>query len=209
MLEGVKNYIFFVVDQENKGILGYAPSPSIANAVSKGLANSSVMLVPAFNIEKTILDSFNTNFKNNFKLVRNFYSPYSNATMMTSEGNVCEPRKEIQWSKHFDCVPITVSDEWLEKRKIAGARINKLKYIETIIERYLTRFKQFTADSIFYNYLGSQINLCDPDLDHYSSSIIEWAEISDLTPKAAYYHLKMQYESASITIFRANAIWNR
>ena len=46
MIEGLKNHIFLIVDQENKGLLDYTYSASVANAVIKGIYNSSVMLIP-------------------------------------------------------------------------------------------------------------------------------------------------------------------
>lgn len=209
MLEGTKNYLFLIIDQENKGMLGYSYSASVSNAVSKGLSNTSVMLIPAFYFDKLILDKFNQNFRNNFKLVRKFDNPFSNGLPMTSEGNVCETVKDINVNKVFQLDPLDVSEDWLEKRKLAALRINKLKILETMLDRFITRFKNFTADSVFYSFLDKELSKCDPENNYYTDSIKEWADIYDISIQAAFQELQMNYDSASVTMFRINAIWQK
>jgi len=209
MLEGLKYYIFFVIDQENKGVLGYTYSASVANAVSSGTINSSVMLVPAASFDKSIIENYNDNFKNNYKLVKKINSNYSNSKMMTSEGNVCELTRNLPDHKSFDLQPISVSDLWLAKRKLTVFKINKLKILETICDRYLTRLKNFTGDSFFYQYIGKQLDLSNVDTGVFSSGIKDWAEINNMADNEAYYDLKMRYDSAGISVLRINAVWNK
>lgn len=209
MLEGLKNYLFLIVDQENKGILGYTYSCSVANAVSNGILNSSVMLVPMATFDKSILESYGENFKNNYKLIRKYNQEYTNSKPMTSEGNVCDYSPNISKNKTFDLYPLVVSESWIEKRKLAAFRINKLKILETICDRYLTRFKTFTGDSFFFHYIGQQLDDCNLKQKTFSHSIIEWANIYNISPEEAYYDLKMKYDSAGISIMRINAVWNK
>lgn len=209
MLEGIKHYIFFIIDQENKGVLGYTHSASVANIAAKGVTNSSVMLIPAASFDKSILDSYNDNFKNNYKLVKQDTALYTNSKMMTSECNVCELSKELSNNKSFDLQALSVTNSWLEKRKTTAFRINKLKILETICDRYLTRFKSFTGDSFFYQYIGQQLENVDLKNNYFPASIIEWADISNITPTAAYYDLKMLYDSAGISVVRVNAVWKK
>lgn len=209
MIEGLKNYIFLIIDQENKGLLDYTYSASISNAVTKGISNSSVMLVPIANFDKSILENYSNNFRNNYKLVRKDITVHTNSKMMTSECNVCEITKDIASNKTFDLHPLSVSDTWIEKRKLTAFRVSKLKILETTCDRYLTRFKTFTGDSFFQQYIGKQLDISDVENEKFSPAIIEWAEINNLSSKAAYYDLKMKYDSAGISTVRVNAIWNK
>jgi hypothetical protein len=209
MLEGTKYYIYLIIDQENKGVLGYAYSASVANAVAKGTMNSSVMLVPIANFDKSIIENYNNNFKNNYKLVKKINSIFSNSQMMTSEGNVCESSKSLPENKSFDLHPLSVSELWSKKRKLTAFKINKLKILETICDRYLSRLKTFTGDTFFFQYIGKALDTCDMKSKSFSPAIIEWGEINNISDIEAYYDLKMQYESAGIAVVRINAVWNK
>ena len=209
MLEGTKYYIYLIIDQENKGVLGYAYSASVANAVAKGTMNSSVMLVPMASFDKSIIEDYNNNFKNNYKLVRKINSTFSNSRMMTSEGNVCEISKSLPENKSFDLHPLSVSELWLKKRKLTAFKINKLKILETICDRYLSRLKTFTGDTFFFQYIGKALDECDIKSKSFSPAIIEWSEINNISDVEAYYDLKMQYDSAGIAVMRINAVWNK
>jgi hypothetical protein len=209
MIEGLKNHIFLIIDQENKGLLEYTYSASVANAAIKGISNSSVMLVPIANFNKSVIENYGNNFRNNYKLVKKNESLNTNAKIMSSEGNVFESTRDMASNKIFDLYPITVSDSWIEKRKLTSFRINKLKILETVCDRYLTRFKTFTGDSFFQQYIGKQLDITDIETNQISTAILEWADFIEISPQAAYYDLKMKYESAGISVVRANAIWNK
>ena len=209
MIEGLKNHIFLIVDQENKGLLDYTYSASVANAVIKGIYNSSVMLIPIAYFDKSVIENYGNNFRNNYKLVRKDITVYTNSKTMTSECNVCEVTKDIANNKEFDLRPLLVSESWIEKRKLTAFRVSKLKILETTCDRYLTRFKTFTGDSFFQQYIGKQLDITDVDTNEFAPAIIEWADINGMSPKASYYDLKMKYDSAGISVVRANAIWNK
>jgi hypothetical protein len=209
MLEGLKNYIFLIIDQENKGLLEYTYSASVANAVSKGISNSSVMLAPIANFDKSVIENYGNNFRNNYKLVRKDITVYTNSKMMTSECNVCEVTKDVAVNKVFDLRPLVVSESWIEKRKLTAFRVSKLKILETTCDRYLTRFKTFTGDSFFHQYISKQLDITDIENEKFAPAIIEWADINGMSPKASYYDLKMKYDSAGISVVRVNAIWNK
>lgn len=207
MLEGTKHYIYLIIDQENKGMLGYAYSASVANAVAKGTMNSSVMLVPLASFDKSIIENYNDNFKNNYKLVRKINTTFSNSKMMTSEGNVCEYSTNLSEHKTFDLHPLSASELWVKKRKLTAFKINKLKILETLCDRYLSRLKTFTGDTFFFQYIGKALGTCDIKSKLFSPAIIEWGQINNLSDSEAYYDLKMQYESAGIAVVRINAVW--
>jgi len=204
MLNGIRLYLFLVVDQETKGILTKCSSMAAAIAVSKGILNSSPMLVryPYLNHK---VNQYHTDTQLNYKLVR----PSNNLSNMPSEVNVYETVEKNNSNKLFELVSIDVDERWLEKRKLANFRSEKIEYLETTCERYMSRIKNFTGDELFFHYIGKELDLVDVESNHYPGSIIEWAEINSVSNKAAYYELKMLYESMGITMVRVHAIWSK
>jgi hypothetical protein len=204
MLNGIKLYLFLVVDQETKGILTKCSSMAAAVAVSKGILNSSPMLVRYPYLNHNV-NQYNTDIQINYKLVR----PSTELYNMSSEVNVYETVKRNNFNKLFELVSIDSNNAWLEKRKLANFRSEKIEYLENTCERYMSRIKNFTGDELFFQYIGKELNLVDIETNRYPSSIIEWAEINSVSNKAAYYELKMLYESMGITIVRVHAIWSK
>ena len=204
MLNGIKLYLFLVVDQETKGILTKCSSMAAAIAVSKGILNSSPMLVryPYLNHK---VNQYHTDIQINYKLVR----PSNNLSNMPSEVNVYETVEKNNSAKLFELVSIDADERWLEKRKLANFRSEKIEYLETTCERYMSRVKNFTGDELFFQYIGKELDLVDVENNQYPGSIIEWAEINAVSNKAAYYELKMLYESMGITMVRVHAIWSK
>jgi len=202
MLNGIKLYLFLVVDQETKGILTKCSSMAAAIAVSKGILNSSPMLVryPYLNHK---VNQYHTDTQINYKLVSTF--PAS----MASEVNVYEVVDFNIDNKSFELVDICVNDIWLEKRKLANFRSNKIEYLETLCDRYISRIKNFTGDELFFQYIGKELGLVDIENNQYPGSIVEWAEINAVSNSTAYYELKMLYDSMGITMVRVHAIWTK
>ncbi len=204
MLNGIKLYLFLVVDQETKGILTKCSSMAAAIAVSKGILNSSPMLVRYPYLNHNI-NQYHTDIQINYKLVR----PSNSLSNMPSEVNVYETVDNINSNRLFELISIDATDAWLEKRKLANFRSEKIEYLETTCERYMSRIKNFTGDELFFQYIGKELELVDVENNQYPGSIIEWAEINSVSNKAAYHELKMMYESMGITIVRVHAIWSK
>jgi hypothetical protein len=202
MLNGIKLYLFLVVDQETKGILTKCSSMAAATAVSKGILNSSPMLVryPYLNHK---VNQYNTDIQINYKLIG------AHPISLASEVNVYEISDPNGSNKPFDLVNISVDGAWLEKRKLANFRSNKIEYLETLCERYVSRIKNFTGDELFFQYIGKELDLVNIENNQYPGSIIEWAEINSVSNNAAYYELKMLYDSMGITMVRVHAIWTK
>jgi hypothetical protein len=204
MLNGIKLYLFLVVDQETKGILTKCSSMASAIAVSKGILNSSPMLVRYPYLNHNV-NQYNTDIKINYKLVR----PSNNLSNMPSEVNVYDTVEKSSSNRLFELVSIDADTAWLEKRKLANFRSEKIEYLETTCERYMSRIKNFTGDELFFQYIGKELELVNVENNQYPNSIIEWAEINAVSNKAAYYELKMLYESMGITMVRVHAIWSK
>jgi hypothetical protein len=205
MLNGLKQYLFLVVDQETKGILTKCSSMNTANAVSKGILNSSPMLVIYPHLNHNI-NKYSTDYTLNYKLVRDIVPDDKN---MPSEMCVYDTTPNINSKNVFSLIPISTDPTWLEKRKLANYRSLKMAYLELTCERYMARIKNFAGDELFFQYLGKQLELVDVATNCFPDCIKEWADINEVSDSAAYYELKMIYDSLGITVFRIHAIWSK
>jgi hypothetical protein len=213
MLAGTKSYLYLIIDQASKGVITYSHSASISNAVSKGIMNSSCMMIHfPFLVSKHDINRYLEDLSLNYKLVKKHDPAFSNYKFMDSEMNVAESTEFIQSGKTFDLVPMdqtSLTDEWLEKRRLGNFRVINIRSLEMNCDRYLSRFKQFSADDMLFPYITEQINLVDTDRNIYPNSIVEWANINSMTPRAAFNELKMKKDSMDISIMRIHALWTK
>ncbi len=212
MLDATKQYLFLVVDQETFGVVTRCPTISIANSVSKGILNTSPMVIfyPYVGVVGGI-NTYRDNLNTNFQLIRRG-SKIINTGFISSECNVAKIVDETPSKRFFDLVDLPkefLTEAWLEKRKLGNTRADALMVLEQRCERYLSRVKHFIGDEIFLNFLSKELYNCNPDNGNYSHSIIEWADINNKTPSDAYQELKMYYESSSISVMRIHALWNK
>jgi hypothetical protein len=206
--------LFLVIDNNSSGILTRCVSASCANAVSKGILNSSTMVVKfPFMRNNHDINRYQDDPRLNFKLVR-LYDPEKVQQTPSNWGGESNDYQfmESKDNKPFDLVFFDkkyITDDWIKKRKISNLRANHIRNLETICERYMARLKNFVADEIFMTYLSDQLNLSDHKTQTYPASIKEYAEISNMTPAGAFNELKMTYDSTGISIMRIHAIWNK
>ena len=215
MLDGIKEYLFLVVDNDSSGILTKCVSASCANAVSKGALNTSTMVVKfSFMRNNHDINRYQDNAEINYKLVR-LYDPDELKKKLVNwkgEANNYQYQESKNPSTTFDIVELDqkyLTEEWLNKRNLCNLRARHLRNLETMCERYVARTKTFFSDEIFLQYLSTQLPLVKSQTNDYPDSIKEWAEIRSLTPQSAYNELKMIYESTGITMMRAHAIWHK
>jgi hypothetical protein len=211
MFKGFKQYLFLVVDQETATIITKCPSMSIANAVCKGITNSSVMVIHYAHMgTKHEINQYQDNPTLVYQLVREARLTTDVSAISTSESNVYKSVSRTENGKPFDIVKITTpSDDWIEKRKLGNFRSNKIRSLELICERYMARGNNFSNDEIFFQYLSTQLPLVNETLDDYPAGIVEWANIVNVSPKQAYRELKLDYDSTGIFVMRVHAIWNK
>ncbi len=212
MLDAVKQYLFLVVDQETFGVVTRCPTISIANAVSKGMLNTSPMVIfyPYVGIAGGI-NTYRENLSTNYQVIRRG-SKIVNTGFISSECNVAKIVEETPSKRFFDLIDLPkelVTNEWIEKRKLGNARADALMVLEQRCERYLSRVKHFIGDEIFLNFLSKELIQCNPSTNSYTPSLIEWADINNKLPCDAYQELTMYYESASISVMRIHALWTK
>jgi hypothetical protein len=202
MLDGIKQYLYLVVDRETNLILTRCQNATTANAVSRGFLNSTVMVInrPDF-FQDDRMRSYHTNNQISFKLTISNFSGISSL-----ESNVGE--KSYSETHYFDFVECDIENqEWKEKRKLANTRSKIFSIIESKIERYLARYMSFVAEMIVFQHLSQEFHNNDSDI--YSDAIIEYSKILSLTPTEAFNDLKMKYDSYCLTSIRYFAIWEK
>jgi hypothetical protein len=204
MLDGIKQYLYLVVDRETNRILTRCRNASTANAVSRGFLNSTVMVInrPDF-FHNDRMKIYHKNSEITFILT------IKNSSGVPSlESNVGE--KTTIGNEYFNFIENTDTDqEWNNKRSLANTRSEIFSNIEAKIERYLARYSSFVGDSILYQHLSQEFDKCKIDEDYYSESIIEYSKILSMSPYEAFNDLKMKYDSISIITMRYSAIWEK
>jgi hypothetical protein len=204
MLDGIKHYLYLVVDRETNLVLTRCRNASTANAVSRGFLNSTVMVINRpdfFHNEK--MKGYQKTDQVTFKLtIKNF------SGISSLESNVGE--KANTGTQYFNFIEETIIDQkWKNKRSLANKRSEIFSNIESKIERYLARYSLFVGDSILYQHLSQEFNRCKIDEGYYSESIVEYSKILSMTASEAYHDLKMKYDSFCLTTIRYSAIWEK
>jgi hypothetical protein len=204
MLDGIKHYLYLVVDRETNRILTRCLNASTANAVSRGFLNSAIMVInrPDFFYDEKMKEYHKNNeitFKLTIKHFSGVASLESNAGEKTTIGN-----------EHFNFIEDTSVDyDWNNKRLLANTRSEIFSNIESKIERYLARYSSFVGNSILDQHLSQEFNKCNVDENYYSEAIIEYSKILSMAPREAFIDLKMKYDSFCTIIIRYAAIWEK
>ncbi len=203
-----KNNIYIVVDQINYGILTTAVSLSSANAIARGIPNASIgnISVPE-----------RGQYFNNFAYIND--TRYNcvvvkKVNMATTHGDVNVGRavENTPNGKLFDVIEMPqneINDDWLDRRRLANARSTGITLLEGKLERYLSRVKHFTGDSIFIPYMDAELKKCYPEQNSFTPAVCEWASISQMSPLEAYNELTVKISSVQLSVARINALWEK
>lgn len=188
-------YKIFVIDNETFLILCETNSVPIANAISMGLLNTSVMVV---NIDQDYDDNLN------YKLLQTV------TVQKTGEANAAFISQDLDKKKrHAIELVDNPSDRFLERKKLAKLRRTGMQHLECGCQRYLARLHDFFADSDFYMILSKELDQCDPENDFYTDAFREYADIANQDVSVVYKELKMMHSSYSINVFKMHAIWRK
>jgi hypothetical protein len=204
MLDGIKQYLYLVVDRETNLILTRCQNASTANAVSRGFLNSTIMVInrPDF-FYNDKMQKYHDNSQITFKLTTSDFSGISSL-----EANVGE--KITNSNYNFNFIEQSNLDQiWIDKRTLANTRSKIFSTIEAKIERYLARYTLFVGDGILYQYLAQEFDRCEVKDNYYSESILEYSKILSMSPNEAFNDLKMKYDSFCLTSVRYAAIWEK
>ena len=189
------NSKIFVVDNESLLVLCKTDSIRVANALSKGIINSTSMVV-------SIDQEFNED--------KNYYLLQTRTVGKYGEGNAAKISDTLEKNKRHALEETNeVSERFLERKKLAKMRKFGLEQLEKGCLRYNSRLVNFIDDSAFLHFISKELSNCDYENNLFSTGIQEWATICGVDPKSAYLELKMQYESTGISLIKMNAIWNK
>lgn len=187
----------FVVDQSTFTILGTTESIRVANAICRGIMNTSTMVV-----------SVNKDYDKSKHYV---LKQMPIAGGKNGAANTAMPSNDLkQYGIRYDIenveeitVDIKRNKEIFEIRKIG------LESLEQSCMRYLSRLVNFYEDTIFLSTISKELEKSNPQEETYSDGILDWANIMNVSPKAAYQQLKLELDSASISILKMHALWTK
>lgn len=195
-LDKTKNLKIFLIDNETFGILAECQSIPISNSLTQGLINTTTMVV--------IIDEPYDLSKNSYKLIQQKILGKigeSNAAEISLEVN----KKNRHSIRVFDNPP----ERFKERKELARIRNYGLEHLENGCKRFTARLLNFYGDQFFYSFINDEIKKSNLETGEFSSGIVEWANIYQVSPRIAYNELKMQYESISISVIKINAIWKK
>jgi hypothetical protein len=188
-----------IVDQESFGVLTVTGSLPVANAVSIGIPNSSVMSVNIFNYEHFQNRSYSKNIEHNVTLL--FHSKYQ---LQTCEANVAKSVPSTNISSPYTVETISnPSYEWKTKRELANIRAMVFFSVEERLQRYLASTNTFIGDNIFIPFIAEELK--NPN----SPAIEEWANIQFITIEEARADLEIKVKSVQLMVCKINAIWEK
>lgn len=213
MYNGFKEYLFLVVDNYSNGVLTKCVSASCANAVTRGMLNTTTMVIK-FPFMKTNhnINRYQDDVRLNYKLVKPFSINNSKIKPPDPDGeaNNFSYYETENADKPFDLIDLEkkfINADWIQRRKLANFRSQHLRNLEAICERHMARLKSFVSDEAFFIYLSTQLPLVNGS--NYPSSIREWADIYGISYESAHDELQMIFESTGISVMRVNAIWTK
>lgn len=195
IISKTSKYKIFLVDNESFLILCEVSSVPIANALSLGLLNTTVMVV---NIDQDYSDDLV------FRLLQTV------TVQKIGEGNAAFISKDLDKKKRhaielFD----SPSERFLERKKLSKVRRTGIQNLERGCQRYLARLHDFFADTDFYSALIKELDICDPANNFYTEALIDYSKILRQDVSTTYKELKMMYDSYSASVFKMHALWRK
>jgi hypothetical protein len=195
MFNNTKNtYKIFVVDQITFGILTEASSISVANAICKGILNTSQMTVPS---------DYDLDATKHYMLIQ------PKIVQKHGEANTAKIVDCVEGHKRFGIENFEPDDNFLKKKHLAENRKYGLDLLEKNISRFLSRNQNYVDSSGLMVALSSELPKCVPEEDRYTPAIMEWAIASTIDNASAYNFLKMQYDCYTTSVLRFYALWTK
>lgn len=192
-----KNKYIFLVDQETFVILAKIDSLIIANAICKGILNTSVMVV-------SIPEIYN-DLKN--------YELTQQPTYHQGQVGTAHAAKIIQnmdKSTIFSLREVkTVPDTVVSKKSIANIRNFGFELLEENCNRYTSTLSNYIREDAFFLAVNNELKKCNLEKNMFSLGIQNWANIYGTSSEIAFKKLKVDYDSYTMGILKINAIWEK
>lgn len=185
----IYNSKIIVYDHSNMGILCEAPSDEIASALVLGLVNGDWQ-----SISRGPDNKIPSNY-DYLSLDKHYQVSISN---LNPSG-----RSVISMDKRL------ITDAWIEKRKLIFEKRQALISYEWICRFYTSRVSNFYGWSNMLPFLLEELNKCDVDNNIFSDAIIEYANIQEINPEAAYYDLRRKSDDIGFSYLRTYAVYEK
>lgn len=172
---------YLVVDKFNAGVLYSASSLANASNVSAGILSSTVIQIP---------------------LYREHFSQYQHFDFENDLLQASRDRKITPLPKE------TVTDDFLERRRVAKIRGQYLASVELVC--LLGREKSsFRYPEEISAELEIELSKCRVEVGHFSEAIQEYATVQEVEPVVAYEELKFLVDGARIEKIRNFAFYQK
>jgi hypothetical protein len=187
MTQEIYNQRIVAYDHDNMGILCVVPSDEIGSVLCMGFLNSKWISVSRF-----------WDYQERLKAI-NFDDISINHQIKFSE-------------KGTTIIPMLdklVTDEWKEKRKLALEKRKCLTSWEWLCRDAVSKSNDFYGWPQLLPFLIRELNKCNIQENFYPTSILEWAEIHEITPEAAVNELEMKVHGIGCTYMRNYAFYDK
>lgn len=173
-----------VIDNHTGGVLCECATLSVAQSVSSGFINASIKVLPS-NLPWQ-REEFSKKFNN-----RDFHYQH-------------------RMGKIYDMNPVLITEQWIALKDLALLRNSWQWTWETRCNQYLLdRNIEYAHLEQFEGFLWRELDACNPETEFYTQAIVEWASLSDVSPRTAYQELKLKAESRGLQYIRNHAIHQR
>ena len=174
-------YKFLVYDLETNYVLCKSQSLSIAHSVSLGILNSQSTILPA---KDDVVD------KINFEDLTQFY--------MTKQGKI------------YPVINVEISDRQITQKSLAVMRNEAHQAWESFCWTSAnTNLTDYHSMAHAHAFLVPALDKCRPEEDYYTEPVVEWAQLSDVTPAVAYQELSIKTQAVGMQYIRNHAIYQK
>jgi hypothetical protein len=171
--------LHLVADNETGLVYANARSATAATAVTLGILNSYTISLPVELLHrKCEWDAYDFN--------KNLYQATGRTTFR-------EFPQEL------------VTDDLLERRKLARRRGSYIYCLEVYCRNELNRVSEYMPEQLAA-FVHDELNRCDPAANVYTKSIEEYAALQDIEPAVAYQELQLKLQSSGVVRLRNYAL---
>jgi hypothetical protein len=176
---------YAVIETDSKIILFFAPSRLTATALAQGMLNTKAVEFP-------IHPEFDSE---SIKQV----DPKYDIIQLQSAGYKVQIRRLTDFAGALDCY---------KKRDLLEIRSRYLHALELLCVSQLTRSTNLIDESLG-TFVHEQLNKSDPQSDHYTPALLEYANTVGIDPDIAYQELSIRTQSAGLIKFRVQALYDK
>ena len=195
----------FVVDMETFGILCSCDNAAVANAISSGIINSTVMTVHLHREDLKLAEELSKKYRQDF----NKCIALAKDTAMTAKFNgpglsykpINEDTKTL-----FSLREIVPEDlpRWVNKKKLADLKRHILTEVYSYCSRYLAKEYNHINTEMMITFANEVMQDTNPT---ENLKLLLWAELTQQTPDYALSELKFIKSNYEFSHLKAEAAW--